>query len=481
MNLKRRLITANAATVIIPLIVTVVFVMAYLFVSQQFSNRLPSLDQYQKNSQIKIEMLNIEQSILKQTPETLESAEFQKNLLKRLDAFDGEVIILKDEQVLFTSHNMSKIDIAKSLEAGNSKREKANVKIGDALYHVQAVQVPMTGGSTGDVLLLAPIDNASATDLTYLLSLSAFVFVLSFLLTNLLVSYQISRRIMSPINHLRKAANEISMGNLNVPIVEEGDLEIQELCRDLELMRVKLKDSIHTQIKYEENRKMLISSISHDLKTPVTSIKGYVEGIMDGVANTPEKQERYLKTIYTKAQLVDKMIDDLLLNAKLDLKQLPFDFEKTDIEEYLLDFVRENEPEWAKNGIRITMHSELHQTYPIRLDRARFRRVLTNILDNSGKYMKTGRLEQEGLIQILLRETHSSIIIELRDNGSGIQEKDVPYIFDRFYRSDSSRSEIKGSGLGLAIAKQIVEGHGGRIWALSRPQEGTSILISLSK
>lgn len=175
------------------------------------------------------------------------------------------------------------------------------------------------------------------------------------------------------------------------------------------------------------------------------------------------------------------MIDDLLLNAKLDLKQLPFDFEKTDIEEYLLDFVRENEPEWAKNGIRITMHSELHQTYPIRLDRARFRRVLTNILDNSGKYMKTGRLEQEGLIQILLRETHSSIIIELRDNGSGIQEKDVPYIFDRFYRSDSSRSEIKGSGLGLAIAKQIVEGHGGRIWALSRPQEGTSILISLSK
>jgi signal transduction histidine kinase len=285
---------------------------------------------------------------------------------------------------------------------------------------------------------------------------------------------------MSPINHLRKAATEISGGNLDFPIVEEGDQEIRELCRDLELMRLKLKDSIHTQLKYEENRKMLISSISHDLKTPVTSIKGYVEGIMDGIANTPEKEERYLKTIYTKAQLVDDMIEDLLLYAKLDLNQLPFDFERTEITEYLQDFVRENEPECSKNGIRISLQTELSQAYTIQLDQARFRRVLTNILDNSRKYIRADS-QKNGYIQISLRETLSSIIIELRDNGTGISEKDLPHIFDRFYRSDMSRGEIKGSGLGLAIAKQIVEGHNGRIWALTHAQEGTSILISLSK
>lgn len=481
MNLKRRLIVANATTVIIPLVATVVFAMAYLFISSQFSNNVLSLDTYQKNSQVKIEMFNIEQSILEQSPEMIESSEYQMYLQDRLKTMDGRVLVLKDEQVLFVSHNMSKIDIAKSLEAGNSKWGSSDVKMGDTTYHVQAVQLSLQGGATGIVLLLVPLVASTATDMGQFLSVTAIFFVFFFVLTNVVISYQLSKGILSPINHLRKAATEISGGNLDFPIVEEGDREIQELCRDLELMRLKLKGSIHTQLKYEENRKMLISSISHDLKTPVTSIKGYVEGIRDGIANTPEKQERYLETIYNKAQLVDDMIEDLLLYAKLDLNQLPFDFERTDIVSYLQDFVRENEPECTKSGIPFIFQTELAQEHIIQLDRARFRRVLTNILDNSRKYMKADELEKEGGIQLLLRETLSSIIIELRDNGSGIPEKDLPHIFDRFYRSDTSRGEIKGSGLGLAIAKQIVEGHHGRIWALSHSKEGTSILISLSK
>ncbi|HVJ48509.1 HAMP domain-containing sensor histidine kinase [Desulfitobacterium sp.] len=481
MDLKRRLIVTNATTVIIPLIVTVVFAMAFLFISNNLSNHDLSLENYQKQSKVKLELLNIEQSILRQTPEAIESPEFQKNIQDRLSTINGDVIILKDEQVLFTSHNISKIDIAKSLDAGNSKWGNSTVKIGNVPYSVQAVKLSLAGRSTGTVLMLAPVDLASASDMTHFLIFVAIIFILFFVLTNVLVSYQFAHRILSPLNHLKKAATEISGGNLDFPIVEEGDQELQELCRDLELMRLKLKDSIHTQLKFEENRKMLISSISHDLKTPVTSIKGYVEGIMDGVANTPEKQERYLKTIYTKAQLVDEMIEDLLLYAKLDLNQLPFDFERTDISEYLYEFVRENEPECTKNGIQLTLQKELSQPYTIQLDRARFRRVLMNILDNSRKYMTKEDREQAGLIQISLRETPSSVILELRDNGIGIPEKDLSHIFDRFYRSDTSRGEIKGSGLGLAIAKQIVEGHNGRIWALSHAQEGTSILISLSK
>lgn len=481
MNLKRRLIVANATTVIIPLVATVVFAVAYFFISSQFSNHVLSLETYQKNSQVKFEIFNLEQSILGQSPERIESSEYQKYLRDRMKTMDGIVIVIKNEQVLFVSQDMSKIDIAKSLEASNSKWGNSNVEIGNISYNVQAVQLSMRGGSTGSVLLLAPQDIATSADMVRFLTFIAIIFILFFVLMNVFVSYQLSRGILSPINQLRKAATEISGGNLDFPIGEEGDQEIQELCRDLELMRLKLKDSIHTQLKYEENRKMLISSISHDLKTPVTSIKGYVEGIMDGIAKTPEKQERYLTTIYTKAQLLDDMIEDLLLYAKLDLNQLPFDFERTNIAEYLQDFVRENEPECTKNGIQFFLQTELSQEFIIQLDRARFRRVLTNILDNSRKYMWADELKKKGRIHLLLRETHSSIIIELQDNGSGIPEKDLPHIFDRFYRSDTSRGEIKGSGLGLAIAKQIVEGHNGRIWALSHPQEGASILISMSK
>ena len=104
-------------------------------------------------------------------------------------------------------------------------------------------------------------------------------------------------------------------------------------------------------------------------------------------------------------------------------------------------------------------------------------RVILNIIDNSRKYMD----KKQGEIVIMLRETNSSIIIEIRDNGSGIDKEDANKIFDRFYRADSSRSEAKGSGLGLAIAKQIVEGHKGTIWAVSHENQGTSILISLGK
>lgn len=481
MNLKRRLIFANAATVIIPLIITVVFALAFMFVSGNLSNPNLSLDNYQKLSEIQLELINSERSILKQTPEVIESPAFQEDLHARLANINGEVVILKDEQILYTSRIMSKIDIAKSLDSANLNWGNSPVKIGNISYRVQAVKLSLAEGSIGYVLLFAPVDPSAAADMTQFLVFVAVIFILSFVLTNVFMSYQISRSVLSPLNHLKKAATEISGGNLDFSIVEEGDQELRELCLDLEFMRIKLKDSIHTQLKFEENRKMLISSISHDLKTPVTSIKGYVEGIMDGVANTPEKQDRYLKTIYTKAQQVDLMIDDLLLYAKLDLNQLPFDFERTDIEKYLQDFILESEPEYEEGGIQLPFQTELSRSYEIQLDRERFRRVFTNVLDNSRKYIKKVDGNEQGKIQISLRETQSSIIIELRDNGTGISEKDLPYIFDRFYRSDTSRGEIKGSGLGLAIAKQIVEGHNGRIWAISHCQEGTSILISLSK
>ena len=222
---------------------------------------------------------------------------------------------------------------------------------------------------------------------------------------------------------------------------------------------------------------MLVSSISHDLRTPITSIKGYVEGILDGVANTPEKQEFYLKTIYSKAEQIDVMIDDLLLYSKLDLNQIPFNYEKTDIVTYFDYCIFENVMELQKAKINITLQDDLKYSRYVMIDRERFRRVIVNVIDNSRKYMN----KEQGQIIIMLRETNSSIIIEIRDNGAGIDKKDMTKMFDRFFRADLARTETKGSGLGLAIAKQIVEGHKGKIWAVSHENDGTSIIISLAK
>ncbi|MHB8124999.1 MAG: sensor histidine kinase [Desulfitobacteriaceae bacterium] len=476
MNLKRRLILANASTVVIPLIITALIALACLFIFGKLLGTDLSFENYQRLSQIKFELINNENSILQQTPEAVVEESFQNHLQERLAGISGEFIIIKDERVIFTSGDFNKIEVAKLLEVGNIKIGKKPVFIDNISYMVQLIELKFKDGSKGSVLLLAPVDR-SAANLTNFLILLGVLFSLLLAVTNIVVSYQFSRSIIKPLKNLQKAAEEIRRGNLDYQIVEEGDQEIQELCRDLELMRIKLKDSINTQLKYEENRKMLISSISHDLKTPVTSIKGYVEGIVDGIANTPEKMARYLKTIYLKAQQVDQMIDDLLLYAKLDLKQIPFNFERTNIEEYLKDCILESEPELENSNIKVVLLNELQQKQQVLLDRERMKRVIMNILDNSRKYMN----KAQGEIIILLRETNSSIIIELRDNGSGISDSELPQIFDRFYRSDSARSEIKGSGLGLAIAKQIIEGHQGRVWAVSHGNQGTSIMISLSK
>jgi len=474
MNLKKRLILANASTVVIPMLITVLIALAILFVFGRLLGTDISFQNYQRVAQIKFELINSETSILQRTPEAVEDESFQKQLQEQLAAINGELVMMKGEKVIFSSRDFSKIDVAKSLNAGNMKGRREPVIIGDVSYTVQLIDLKFKDGSQGNVLLLAPVDR-SATNFTTFLALIGVLFVLTFMLTNIVVSYQFSRSILKPLHNLQSAAAEISRGNLDHPIAEEGDQEIQALCRDLELMRIKLKDSVSIQLKYEDNRKMLISSISHDLKTPVTSIKGYVEGILDGIANTPDKMERYLKTISSKAHQIDQMIDDLLLYAKLDLNQIPFNFERTDIEEYLTLCLLESEPELDREHIKISFHNELCQKQYVLLDRERIKRVIMNVFDNSRKYME----KDQGEIQILLRETSASLIVELSDNGSGISEADLPYIFDRFYRSDAARS--KGSGLGLAIAKQIIEGHKGRVWAVSHGKEGTSIMISLSK
>lgn len=467
MKLTKRLILANTATVVVPLAITVLAGLAYAFIFGTIFDKDLGLESFQRAAQIRLELTS-NQGILQETPEMIEEGSFQTYLKEQLSSIGGEVIILKNGQLLFSSRSFTKIDIAKALSNKTFTFEKTS-------YAVDLISVHLQDSSEGQVLLLIPVSQESSSFLNYLTVLG-LIFLLSFMLMASYLSYQFSKTTVTPLRNLQKAAAEISIGNLDYAIVEEGDQEIRELCRDLELMRLKLKESIHTQLKYEDNRKMLVSSISHDLKTPITAIKGYIEGILDGVANTPDKTDRYLRTINLKAQQVDRMIDDLLLYAKLDLNQIPFNFEKTMIEDYLQEFLAESEPEFEQLGIELSFESQLSGKKIILADQERLKRVITNILDNSRKYIN----KAPGIIKVLLRETKTGIILEIRDNGAGINPADLPHIFTRFYRSDASRSDIKGSGLGLAIAKQIIEGHGGRIWAVSHGTEGTSIMISLT-
>ncbi|ERI92587.1 ATPase/histidine kinase/DNA gyrase B/HSP90 domain protein [Clostridiales bacterium oral taxon 876 str. F0540] len=476
MNIKRRLIISNTLIVIIPFIVTLVVAITFLFVSSKFLNKEIGYNNIKKIAEVKTELFSAANSISEQNLGAVSEVELKNIISKRLSGFRGEYIISANNNIISSISDISKIDTEKAFEKSEDQHIEKIVEINSTSYMFETAHLVLKDSSESKIMLLAPIGHNENLFQEFIMVIIC-TYIISFIAVNIIMTYGLSKRILNPIASLKKAASEISSGNLNCEVTEEGDEEVKELCHDFEVMRIQLKDSVSMKLKYDDNRKMLISSISHDLKTPITSIKGYVEGILDGVASTPEKTEKYLKTIYSKAEQVDIMIDDLLLYSKLDLNQIPFNFEKTDIVEYFNYCVSEVEPELEKDNIKINLKNNLMYSNFVSIDRDRMRRVIVNIIDNSRKYMG----KQQGEISLELRETNSSIIIEVRDNGMGIKSEDVNKIFDKFYRADAARSGAKGSGLGLAIAKQIVEGHNGRIWAVSHDNEGTSIIISLKK
>ena len=157
-----------------------------------------------------------------------------------------------------------------------------------------------------------------------------------FLTTGLLV-YWIYRSISVPLAKLQKAARNIREGNLDFEIHQESEDEIGQLCQDFEEMRLRLKANAEEKVAFDRENKELISNISHDLKTPITAIKGYVEGIMDGVADTPEKMDRYIKTIYNKANEMDLLINELTLYSKIDTNRIPYNFTTISARDYFED------------------------------------------------------------------------------------------------------------------------------------------------
>lgn len=295
-------------------------------------------------------------------------------------------------------------------------------------------------------------------------------------LTHALLTYFVSKSITRPLRSLRQAAGRIKDGDLDFKVGVRGKDEIGQLGTAFEEMRMQLKRSIEMQLQYEENRKELISNISHDLKTPITTIKGYVHGLLDGVADSPEKTMKYMETISGKAEEMDRLIDELFLYSKLDLKRVPFDFEEVPMRMFAEDWAEEMRFELEKKGISWDSDIRIGAEDAVWMDRDKFRRVLANVIGNAVKYMD----KEDRRIRLRAYTLSRHVVMEIEDNGRGIEAEALKHIFERFYRTEHSRnSDTGGSGLGLAIAKQIVEGHYGEIDARSVHGEGTVIRIAL--
>lgn len=311
-----------------------------------------------------------------------------------------------------------------------------------------------------------------------LLKYMMIAMVVTLIVTSGIITAWLNRDVYRPLKELSIAMQHIAVGDFDYHMDGGRGDEIGLLFDNYEQMRLQLKESEEEKAQNEKKSKELVSNISHDLKTPITSIKGYVEGIMDGVANTPEKMDKYIKTIYNKANDMDRLINELTTYSAIDSNKIPYHFNILNVSDYFTDCVEEVGLDLESKNIRLVFTNLLSADTCVVADPEQLKKVINNIISNSVKYMG----HENGEIDIRLLDEGESVKIEIEDDGKGIASKDIGSIFERFYRTDASRNSLQGgSGIGLSIVKKIIEDHGGYVWATSKEGEGTCMHFVLRK
>lgn len=285
---------------------------------------------------------------------------------------------------------------------------------------------------------------------------------------------RITGQIGDTLKTLRQAADRLREGDLDFEILSCQERELDELGQALESVRQRLKQAAAAEAAAQEERGLLMANLSHDMRTPVTAIKGYVEGIRDGIASTPEKQAHYLDIVYSKTLVLEKLVRNMTDFSEYELGRMQYHFEYVEMIGFLTDLGEEYTQEVTGAGMTFT-HDLARGPYWVTADRNKLKRVMDNLLSNAIKY---GR--PNGAIHLTAEPYEGGLVLQLSDNGKGISSRALGHVFDSFFRADAARSSaVPGSGLGLAICRAIIDSHHGKIWLTSEEGEGTRAFIYL--
>ncbi|MGN0308505.1 MAG: ATP-binding protein [Lachnospiraceae bacterium] len=414
----------------------------------------------------------------------LDSSRFlDKNYLSQINEEMKEtasyLIVRKGDEIYYTGNPVASEQLSPRLpEYGNGYGEAdAGYYYNDMKKLVKQIDFCFPDGSEGSIFIVTKVSSVISKALIVYLFISI---ILILLFTSIMLTQWIRKGVFLPLSEMNVAMQHIAREDFDYVLERKptDHSEMGELYRSYEDMRLKLKESKEEMLENEKQNKELVSNISHDLKTPITSIKGYVEGIIDGVADTPEKMDRYIKTIYTKACDMDRLISELTFYSGIDSNRIPYHFHCINVTDYFNDCVEDVGFELESKDIELNYTNLLDPGTQIIADPEQLKKVINNIIGNSIKYMD----KEKGVIDIRLLEDLDSIRVEIEDNGKGIANKDLGNIFERFYRTDASRNSSQGgSGIGLSIVKKIIEDHGGYIWATSKEGEGTCMNFVIRK
>ncbi|MGN1201775.1 MAG: sensor histidine kinase [Eubacterium sp.] len=491
LKINTRIVLTTVLAIVIPIIVIASF-------SSVFINIIPSYFNFSSvttNTYSAVNQLQWSQTLSGITNELISDNDDEQKLenisefVSPLESFKSLIYIECDGKIFYATENGGDIPAKASELADISENKNLNYFGSDGLLIVNHAQKNSSSPKykiiivNNDYIVNDASQRLSAQALTKLLlgrtGLIVLIIVLLFVVAIAVISFITTQTIVKPINKIARGADEIARGNLDYEIDYKSTNELGRTVESFNEMRKRLKDLIERQNKAEEERKILVAGIAHDLRTPLTSVKGYAEGLADGIADTPEKQKKYIKIIRESIADTEKILDDLLTISRLELSGYELNRSDVSVKEFFDDGAEEIKTLLDNAGFDFEYVNNCDDSTVVYIDADRFSRVISNIISNSIKYAKD---DVKGKVAIIIDEYEHSVIIEISDNGIGVDKKSISKIFDTMYRADPARTRVsQGSGLGLSVCKQIVELHSGTIWARSEEGEGLSIFISLPK
>ncbi len=297
-------------------------------------------------------------------------------------------------------------------------------------------------------LLLLAVVLAGSSAIIVLLLLSSFF------------TRRMNRVVMEPVELLAEGAERIRNGDLSEEIDYQGEEEFEHVCRAFNDMQHTILADREQRARTEQARTDMVTGISHDLRTPLTSVQGYIKGVLDGIADTEEKKRAYLKTAYESTEEMNILLQKLFDFSRMESGQMPFHMVKADLAEYTAAYVAQKEAAYSRDRLQIRLRTGPDLLPEISMDVDQVKRVFDNLLENSLKYARVSPVQ----VEVSVRKADPHILLEWRDNGKGVPEEKLEKIFERFYRCDEARQE-QGSGVGLYVVRYIMERHHGTVKA----------------
>lgn len=485
MKFRTRLWVTFATIVLLPLVLTAaafIIIVVFLAQSQPISGLevvdYSTLSDSMQEVGVQVQQLYDELQIhLTEDPDAFEDVVYLQNVNDSIDWKNSYILVRKGEEIFYTGNKSAAEQIMDKLpDYGYDNGESGlGYYFTGTQKYLKQLDFSFSDGTPGSLFIITRVTSLISRPLLVDMFIAIFAILI---FTSLMLTQWIHRGVFEPVNQLNVAMKKIKDGNFDYMLSTDSKGEIGDLYRNYEDMRLRLKESAEEKLQQEKQNRELISNISHDLKTPITAIKGYMEGILDGVADTPEKMDKYIKTVYNKANDMDRLINELTVYSGIDNNRIPYNFHRINVADYFGDCVEEVGLDLESRGVELNYSNLVEPDTMIIADPEQMKRVINNIIGNSVKYMD----KKKGVIDIRILDEVDSVRIEIEDNGKGIAAKDLPKVFERFYRTDASRNSSKGgSGIGLSIVKKIIEDHGGYIWATSKEGEGTCMHFVIRK